>query len=68
MEPRHCLLLKAVVDDSNDASLLASLTGLRQILTGPFAEFAVYRGLQTPNLYAYAVLEGAAYPADPDLQ
>jgi hypothetical protein len=68
VEPRHCLLLKAAVDDSDDARLLGSLTELRQILTLPFAEFAVYRGLQTPDLYAYGVLEGAAYPADRDLQ
>jgi hypothetical protein len=68
MEPRHCLLLKAVVDDSDDASVLASLTELRQILTVPFAEFAVYRGLQAPDLYAYGALEGAAYRADRDLQ
>jgi hypothetical protein len=68
VEPRHCLLLKAIVDDSDDASVLAGLTGLRRILTVPFAEFAVYRGLQTPDLYAYAVLEGAAYTADRDLR
>ena len=68
MEPRHRLLLKAVVDDSDDTTLLAGLTELRQILTVPFAEFAVYRGLQTPDLYAYGALEGAAYRADRDLQ
>jgi hypothetical protein len=68
MRPRHCLLLKAVVDDSDDASLLAGLTGLRQILTAPFAEFAVYRGLQTPDVYAYGLLEGAAYPGNRDLR
>src|SRR6202171_289772 len=68
MRPRHCLLLKAVVDDSDDVSLLAGLTGLRQILTAPFAEFAVYRGLHTPDVYAYGLLEGAAYPGDRDLR
>ena len=68
MEPRHCLLLKAVVDDSDDATLLAGLSELRRILTVPFAEFAVYCGLQVPDLYAYGVLEGTAYPADGDLQ
>jgi hypothetical protein len=68
MQLDHCLLLKAVVDDSDDASLLAGLTGLRQILTAPFAEFAVYRGLQTPDVYAYGLLEGAAYPGDRDLR
>jgi hypothetical protein len=66
VQSAHCLLLKAVVDDSDDATLLAGLTELRRILTVPFAEFAVYRGLQTPDLYAYGVLEGAACPADPD--
>jgi hypothetical protein len=68
VQSARCLLLKAVVDDSDDASLLAGLTGLRQILKDAFAEFAVYRGLQTPDLYAYGVLEGAAYPADRDLR
>jgi hypothetical protein len=68
VEPRHCLLLKAVVDDSDDASLLAGLIEPRRILTVPFVEFAVYRGLQTPDVYAYGVLEGAAHPADRDLQ
>jgi hypothetical protein len=66
MEPRHCLLLKAVVDDSDDATLLAGLIELRRSLTVPFAEFAVYRGLQVPDLYAYSALEGAAYLADQD--
>jgi hypothetical protein len=68
VQSAHCLLLKAVVDDSDDATLLADLTELRRILTVPFAEFAIYRGLQMPDLYAYGVLEGAAHPADPDLQ
>jgi len=68
MKPGHCLLLKAVVDDSDDATLLAGLIELRRILTVPFAEFAVYRGLQTPDLYAYGLLEGAAYRADRDLR
>jgi hypothetical protein len=66
MEPRHCLLLKAVVDDSDDATLLAGLPELRRIPTVPFAKFAVYRGLQTPDLYAYGLLEGAAHPAEGD--
>ena len=68
MHSAHCLLLKAVVGDSDDATLLAGLTELRHILTVPFAEFAVYRGLQTPDLYAYGVLEGAACPADRHLR
>ena len=68
MQSAHCLLLKAVLDDSDDSTLLSGLAELRRILTVPFAEFAVYRGLQTPDLYAYGVLEGAAFPADPDLQ
>jgi hypothetical protein len=62
----HCLVLKAVVDDSDDATLLAGLTELRRMLTVPFAEFAVYRGLQMPDLYAYGALERAAYAADRD--
>jgi hypothetical protein len=68
VQTAHCLLLKAVVDGSDDATLFAGLTELRRMLMLPFAEFAVYRGLQTPDLYAYGVLEGAAYPADRDLQ
>jgi hypothetical protein len=68
VQSAHCLLLKAVVDDSDDASVLAGVTELRRILTVPFAEFAVYRGLQKPDLYAYGVLEGVAYPADRDLR
>ena len=68
MQSAHCLLLKAVLDDSDDSTLLSGLAELRRILTVPFAEFAVYRGLQTPDRYAYGVLEGAAYPADPGLQ
>ena len=67
MQPGHCLLLKAVVGDADDSALLAGLTELRQILAVPFAEFAVYRGLRTPGMYAYGVLEGAAYPTDGDL-
>jgi hypothetical protein len=68
VQSAHCLLLKAVLDDSDDSTLLSGLAELRRIPTVPFAEFAVYRGLQTPDLYAYGVLEGAAYTADPDLQ
>jgi hypothetical protein len=68
MQSGHRLLLKAVVGDSGDSTLLAGLAELRRILPIPFAEFAVYRGLQTPDLYAYGVLEGAAYPADRDLR
>lgn len=68
MQSGHRLLLKAVVGDSGDSTLLAGLADLRRILPIPFAEFAVYRGLQTPDLYAYGVLEGAAYPADRDLR
>ena len=37
------------------------------MLAVPFSEFAVYRGLRTPDLYAYGVLEGAAHPSDGDL-
>ena len=68
MQPGHCLLLKAVVGDADDPTLLAGLTELRRILAVPFAEFAVYRGLRTPDVYAYGVLEGAAHPTDGDLQ
>jgi hypothetical protein len=68
VQSAHCVLLKAVVDDSDDASLLAGSTELRRSLTLPLAEFAAYRGLQTADLYAYGVLEGAAFPADPDRQ
>ena len=64
MQSAHCLLLKAVVDDFDDAILLAALTELRELLAVPFAELVAYRGLQTPDLYAYGVLEGAAYPTD----
>ena len=67
MQPGHCLLLKAVVGDADDSTLLAGVTELRRILAVPFAEFAVYRGLRTPDLYAYGVLEGAAHPTDGDL-
>ena len=67
MQPGHCLLLKAAVGNADDSTLLAALTELRQILAVPFAEFAVYRGLRTPDLYAYGVLEGAAHPTDLDL-
>jgi len=68
LQSGHRLLLKAVVGDSGDSTLLAGLAELRRILPNPFVEFAVYRGLQTPDLYAYGVLEGAAYPADRDLR
>jgi hypothetical protein len=67
VQPGHCLLLKVVVGDADDPTLLAGLTELRGILAVPFAEFAIYRGLRTPDLYAYGVLEGAAHPTDGDL-
>jgi len=67
VQPGHCLLLKAVVGDADDSTLLAGLTELRGFLAVPFAEFAVYRGLRTPDLYAYGVLDGAAHPTDGDL-
>jgi hypothetical protein len=64
MQSGHRLLLKAVVGDADDATLLAALTELRRILTVPFAEFAVYRGLRTPDVYAYGVIDGAATDGD----
>jgi hypothetical protein len=67
MQSGHRLLLKAVVGDSGDSTLLAGLVELRRILPIPFAEFAVYRGLRTPDFYAYGVIDGAAQPADRDL-
>ena len=68
MQPGHCLLLKVVVGDADDPTLLAGVTELRRILAVSFAEFAVYRGLRTPDLYAYGALEGAAVPTDGDLR
>ena len=68
MRQTRVLLLKAVVGHAEDAALLGALAALRQILNVPFAEFTAYRGLRTPDLYAYCVLEGAGYPADRDLR
>ena len=67
MHSRHCLLLKVAVGDADDSTLLGGLTDLRRILTVAFAEFAVYRGLRTPDLYAYGVPEEATYRVDQDM-
>src|ERR1700730_17410016 len=64
MQSGHRLLLKAIVGDSGDSTLLAGLAELRRMLPIPLAEFAVYRGLRTPDVYAYGAIEGAAQPAD----
>ena len=68
MQAGRCLLLKVLVGDSSDSTLLAGLAEIRRTLSVSFAEFAVYRGVRTPDVYAYGVLEGAVYPADRDLQ
>jgi hypothetical protein len=67
VRPGHCLLLKAVIGDADDSTLLAGVNELRRTLAVPFANFAVYRGLRTPELYAYGVLDGSAPPPDEDL-
>jgi hypothetical protein len=68
VQSAHCLLLKAVVGDSDDSTLVSSLAGIRRTIAVPFAEFAVYRGVRTPDVYAYGALEGAVDPADRDSQ
>lgn len=68
MQAGRSLLLKLLVGDSNDSTVLAGLAEMRRTLAVPFAEFAVYRGVQTPEVYAYGVFEGAEDPADRDLQ
>jgi hypothetical protein len=68
VQSAHCLLLKAVVGEADDSTLLAGVAEIRRSLAVSFAEFAVYRGLRTADVYAYGVLEGAVYPADRDSQ
>jgi hypothetical protein len=60
--------VKAVVGDSDDSTLLACLAEIRRAIAVPFAEFAVYRSVRTPDVYAYGVLEGATCPANRDTQ
>jgi hypothetical protein len=67
MTSGHSLLLRAIVGDSDDSTLLVGLAELQRILPIRFAEFAVYRGLRTPDVYAYGVIDGAAQPADREL-
>ena len=63
MHAAHMLLLKAVVEEPDDGAVLRGVAGLRQALGIQLAEFAVYRGVRTSDLYAYAALDGAAEPS-----
>ena len=68
MQANHTLLLRAVVGDADDAAVLRGLAELRLSLGIGLAEFAVYRGVRTPDLYAYAATGSAAQLSPEELR